>query len=59
MMKVIFGISASIFLTMLMFFILYLMSYSIVWGALFTAKKIKNKWNEHNASDNEKGRINI
>ena len=41
-----------------MFFVLYLMSYFIVWGALFTFKKIKDKWNEYNLSDNKNGNVN-
>ena len=58
MTKVIFSISASIFLTIFMFFVLYLMSYFIVWGALFTFKKIKDKWNEYNLSDNKNENVN-
>ena len=45
--KLIFAMSTSIFLTILMFFAVYIISYAIVHSGLYTAKKIKMKWKEY------------
>ncbi len=40
------AISLSIFITTLLFMAFYVMSYSILYGAIFTTRKIKAKWEE-------------
>ena len=40
------AVSVSIFLTILLFLVLYLSAYSIVWGAVEVAKMIKSKLKE-------------
>ena len=47
MFKPVIAISLSIFLTILLFFTFYVMSYAIVHGGLYTAKLIKNKWRKY------------
>ena len=54
MLEVSGAVALSIFFTVTLFFALYLISYGIVVGALFTGRKIKQKWKEGEEDDSNR-----